>query len=145
MDGGRPAGQGARGRRSGAGRVARRSGPAAARATADLHVALAELDLDAGDPAAAEQHLAEAQPLAEREPNSESRYRWFVAAARLAEARGDHEGALALLDEAEDHYRPGYYPNVRPIAAVRARVWIAAGDLARAADWVCRQRCRGHR
>ncbi len=48
---------------------------------------------------------------------------------------GDHERAIALLDEAEGHYRPGYYPNVRPIAAVRARVWIAAGDLARAADW----------
>jgi LuxR family maltose regulon positive regulatory protein len=41
-----------------------------------------------------------------------------------------------LLDQAEGHYRPGYYPNVRPIAAVRARVSIAAGDLARAADWV---------
>ncbi|HEX5335777.1 MAG TPA: LuxR C-terminal-related transcriptional regulator [Propionicimonas sp.] len=111
-------------------------GLAAARATADLHVALAELDLDAGDPAAAEQHLAEAQPLAEREPNSESRHRWFVAVARLAEARGDHESAIGLLDQAEGHYRPGYYPNVRPIAAMRARVSIAAGDLTRAADWV---------
>jgi LuxR family maltose regulon positive regulatory protein len=111
-------------------------GLAAARATADLHVALAELDLDAGDPSSAEQHLAEAQPLAEREPNSESRYRWFVAAARLAEARDEHERAIGLLDEADGYYRPGYYPNVRPIAAMRARVSIAAGDLARAADWV---------
>jgi LuxR family transcriptional regulator, maltose regulon positive regulatory protein len=111
-------------------------GLGAARATADLYVALAELDLEAGDPAAAEQHLAEAQPLAERDPNSESRYRWFVAAARLADARGDHEKAIGLLDEAEGHYRPGYYPNVRPIAAARARISIAAGDLARAADWV---------
>jgi LuxR family maltose regulon positive regulatory protein len=110
-------------------------GPGAARATSDLHVALAELDLDAGDPAS-EQHLAEARPLAEREPNSESRYRWFVAAARLAEARGDRERAIGLLDEADGYYRPGYYPNVRPIAAMRARVWIAAGDLARATDWV---------
>ena len=41
-----------------------------------------------------------------------------------------------MLDEADGYYRPGYYPNVRPIAAMRARVWIAAGDLARAADWV---------
>ena len=110
-------------------------GLAAARATADLHVALAELELDAGDLAAAEQHLAAAEPLAEREPNSESRSRRFVAAARLAQARGEHERAIALLDEADTSYRPGYYPNLRPIAAVRARVWIAAGDLARAADW----------
>jgi LuxR family maltose regulon positive regulatory protein len=110
-------------------------GPGAARATADLHVTLAELDLDAGELASAEQHLATAEPLAEREPDSESRYRWFVAAGRLAEASGDHQRAITRLDEAEEYYRPGYYPNVRPIAAVRARVWIAAGDLARAADW----------
>ncbi len=110
-------------------------GLGAARASADLHVALAELDLDAGDPASAGQHLAAAQPLAEREPDSESRYRWFVAAARLAESGGDHQRAISLLGDAERHFRPGYYPTVRPIAAVRARVWIAAGDLARAADW----------
>ena len=110
-------------------------GLAASRATADLHVELAELDLDAGDPALAEQHLAVAAPLAEREPNSESRYRWFVAAARRAEAAGDHVRAIARLDEAEGYYRPGYYPNVRPIPAMRARVWIAAGNLAGAADW----------
>lgn len=106
-----------------------------ARATADLHVALAELDLDAGDIASAEEHLAAAEPFAAREPFSESRSRRFVAAARLAEIQGEHERAIALLDEADEHFRPGYYPTVRPIAAVRARVWIAAGDLDRAADW----------
>ncbi len=111
-------------------------GPGAARASADLHVALAELDLDAGDPASADLHLAEAQQLAAREPNSESRYRWFVTAARVAEGAGDRGRSIALLDEAERHYRPGYYPTVRPIAAMRARVWIASGDLARAADWL---------
>ena len=110
-------------------------GPGAARATADLHVALAELDLDAGDLASAEAHLAAAWPLAEREPNSESRYRRFVTGALVAEASGDRERAFALLDEADGHYRPGYYPDVRPIAAVRARVWIISGDLARAAEW----------
>ncbi|HEY3340220.1 MAG TPA: LuxR C-terminal-related transcriptional regulator [Propionicimonas sp.] len=111
-------------------------GPGAARASADLHVVLAELDLDAGATQSADRHLAQAQPLADREPNSESRYRWFVAAARLAEAGGDHGTAITLLDEAEGHYRPGYYPIVRPITALRARVWIDSGDLVRAADWL---------
>jgi len=110
-------------------------GLGAARASADLQVELAELDLDAADLTSAEQRLAVAQPLGEREPNSESRYRWFLAAGRLAELRGDHAQAIALLDEAEVRYRPGYYPNVRPIAAMRARVWIAAADFARAEDW----------
>ena len=111
-------------------------GLGAARATSDLHVALAELDLDAGEPASAAKHLAAAQPLAEREPNSESRYRWFVAAARLSGVHGDPERAIGLLDQADSYYRPGYYPNVRPIAAMRARLWISAGDLVRASDWV---------
>jgi len=110
-------------------------GVATARATADLHVQLAELDVDTGDQASAEEHLMAAMPLEAYEPSSESRYRWFTAAARLAATRGDHQRALALLDEADEYYRPGYYPNVRPIAAMRARVWIASGDLEKAADW----------
>ena len=60
-------------------------GMAAARATADLHVQLAELDVDTGDQASAEEHLMAAMPLEAYEPSSESRYRWFTAAARLAE------------------------------------------------------------
>jgi LuxR family maltose regulon positive regulatory protein len=111
-------------------------GISAARASADLHVELAELDLDADDEETADDHLRAATPLAAYEPASESRYRWFVASARLAASRGDRARAVVLLDEAEDHYRPGFYPNVRPIAAVRARVWIANGDLDKAADWL---------
>ena len=110
-------------------------GMAAARATADLHVELAELDLDAGDGASADEHLLSAKPLSAYEPSSESRYRWFTGAARLAATQGDLQRALELLDEADEHYRPGFYPNVRPIAAMRARVWIAGGELDKAADW----------
>jgi LuxR family maltose regulon positive regulatory protein len=115
-------------------------GLGAARASADLHVALAELEVaeferGAGDLGAAEDQLAAAEPLAARGPTSESHHRRFVTAALVAAARSDHERALALLDTAESSYRPGFYPDVRPIAAVRARVWISAGDLESATDW----------
>ena len=43
--------------------------------------------------------------------------------------------ATQLLDQAEALYRPGFYPDVRPIAAMRARVQIAQGDLAAAEEW----------
>ena len=53
----------------------------------------------------------------------------------LARADGDPEGAVQLLDQAEQLYRPGFFPDVRPIAAIKARIWIAQGNLAEAADW----------
>jgi ATP/maltotriose-dependent transcriptional regulator MalT len=102
------------------------------RATADLHVGLAELDRELGDLPAAEAHLETARVLAERGSITENRHRWFVVKAQLAADPGEAE---RLLDEAEAVYRPGFYPDLRPIAAMRARVRIAAGDLAGAAAW----------
>jgi LuxR family maltose regulon positive regulatory protein len=39
------------------------------------------------------------------------------------------------MDRAEQLYRRGFLPDVRPVAASRARVWIAQGDQAQAAGW----------
>jgi LuxR family maltose regulon positive regulatory protein len=66
---------------------------------------------------------------------AESRYRWFVAMGRIADAEGDPQEAITLLDKAEQFYRPGFFPDLRPIAAIRARVWITHGNLSQAADW----------
>jgi LuxR family maltose regulon positive regulatory protein len=58
-----------------------------------------------------------------------------VARARLRQVEGDLDGALELLDRAERLYIRGPVPEVRPIAALRVRVWIAQGRLAEALDW----------
>jgi LuxR family maltose regulon positive regulatory protein len=105
------------------------------RATADLHVGLAELDGELDDLAGAEAHLETARVLAERGSITENRHRWSVAMAQLRAAAGDYEAAVLLLDRAETMYRPGSYPDIRPIAATRARVHIAAGDLSSATEW----------
>lgn len=105
------------------------------RATADLHVGLAELDRELNDLAAAEAHLETARVLAERGSITENRHRWYVAMAQVRAATGDHVAAGRLLDQAETLYRPGFYPDLRPLAAVRARVYIAEGDLAAAEEW----------
>jgi LuxR family maltose regulon positive regulatory protein len=115
--------------------VADVQGDRVARATATLHVGLGELDCERGDLEAARRHLEAATALTERAPLVESLYRWFVARARLAAAEGDSQEAVTLLGRAEDSHRPGFFPDVRPIAAIRARVWISAGDLAQAAAW----------
>jgi LuxR family maltose regulon positive regulatory protein len=62
-------------------------------------------------------------------------YRWRVAMSRIREAEGDVDGALVLLDEAERLYVSDYFPNVRPIAAMKARLWVAQGNLAEAWGW----------
>jgi LuxR family maltose regulon positive regulatory protein len=60
--------------------------------------------------------------------------------ARLREAQGDLDGALALLQEAERLYVGDFFPNVRPVAALQTRVWVAQGRLGEALDWA---RARG--
>ena len=110
-------------------------GEPVARATAELHVALSELDVEAGDLGAAQQHLACADALVGRAAVTESHFRYFVAMGLLAAADGDLAGAVDHLDQAERLYRPGFFPDVRPVPTIRARVRIRQGLLAEATDW----------
>jgi LuxR family transcriptional regulator, maltose regulon positive regulatory protein len=114
---------------------AERHGEPVARATGELHVALAELDVEADDLDAARQHLQAAERLVSRTPLNETHFRYFVAGALLAAAQGDLTGAVDLLDRAEQLYRPGFYPDVRPIPAMRARMRVRQGALPAATDW----------
>jgi LuxR family maltose regulon positive regulatory protein len=59
--------------------------------------------------------------------------------ARIRQAEGDLNAALDLFDEAERLYVSDFFPNVRPVPAMRARVWIAQGRLDEALGWA-RQR-----
>ncbi len=52
--------------------------------------------------------------------------------ARIREAEGDSDGALDLFDQAERLYMSDFSPNVRPIAALKIRVWLAQGRLGEA-------------
>lgn len=105
------------------------------RAAAELHVALSELDVEAGGLDSARRHLASAHDLVGRTPLTESHFRYFVASALVSGAEGDLEGAMVHLNRAEQLYRPGFFPDVRPIPAIRARVRIRQGRLAAASDW----------
>ena len=116
-------------------RQAEAHGDTFARATADLHVGMSETDVERGDLDGARRHLATAASLGDPEAMAESGYRWFVAMARVTEADGDPAEAVSFLDRAEERYRPSFFPDVRPIAAMRARVRIRQGDLRRAETW----------
>ncbi|WP_244208171.1 LuxR C-terminal-related transcriptional regulator [Arthrobacter oryzae] len=115
--------------------LAEAEGEPVARATAELHVGLGGLDLEAGDFAAAAGHLTTAGEYFERAPMTESRYRWFVARALAARADGRLDDAATLLGQAEQLYLPGFFPDVQPIGAMRARIWIVHGKTSEAAGW----------
>src|SRR5580704_9499820 len=99
------------------------------RGTADMYVGMSEIHRERDDLPAATQQLLRSQDLGEHTGLPQNRYRWRVAMARIREAEGDLGGALDLLNEAERFYVGDFFPNVRPVPALRARVRIAQGEL----------------
>ena len=106
------------------------------RGTADMHVGMSEVYRERNDLAAARQHLLQNQQLGEHLGLPQNQYRSRVAMARILETERDLDGALQLLNEAERLYVGDFFPNVRPVPAVRARLHIVRGELADALGWV---------
>jgi len=109
------------------------------RGTADMFVGMSEIARERDDLRAATQHLQRSQELGEHTGLPQNRYRWRVAMARVAQAEENLPGALDLLNEAERLYVSDFFPNVRPVPALRARVWIAQGRLGEALGWAREQ------
>jgi LuxR family maltose regulon positive regulatory protein len=105
-----------------------------------MHVGISGLYRERNDLYTAMQHLVTSQELGEHTGLPQNPYRWRVAMARIKEARGDLDGALDLLQDAERLYVGDFFPNVRPVSAMTARVWVAQGRLDEALEWT---RARG--
>jgi len=105
------------------------------RGTADMYVGMSELHRERDDLPAATQQLLRSQELGEHTGLPQNRYRWRVAMARIREAEGDLGAALDLLNEAERLYVGDFFPNVRPVPALRARVRVARGEWGEALGW----------
>jgi LuxR family maltose regulon positive regulatory protein len=119
-------------------RAAEQGGPVL-RGTADMYVGMSEVDRERDNLHAATRHLLTSQELGEHTGLPQNQYRWRVAMARIRQAEGDLAGALDLLNEAERLYMGDMFPNVRPVPALKARVWIAQGSLGEALGWAREQ------
>ena len=104
--------------------------------TADLHRKLSELYLEQFNLESAAQHLQKSKELGEKAELPVWRYRWYFSQARFNETRKNLDGALELLNEAEKLHIRTPLPDLYPISAMKARIWVAQGRLPKALEWV---------
>jgi LuxR family transcriptional regulator, maltose regulon positive regulatory protein len=116
-------------------RVATEHAAPALRGAADMHVGMSRIFYERNELDAAMQHLLTSRELGEHAGLPPNRYRWRVAMARIRAAEGDLGGALDLLNEADRLYVSDFSPDVRPVPALRARVWLSQGRWGDALGW----------
>jgi LuxR family maltose regulon positive regulatory protein len=115
--------------------LAAQHGPEAEHITAHHHLGLSMIYRQRGEDTLAAHHLNRAAELGPQTTLVDWLYRWHVAQAQLKEAAGDLETALALLDEAKRVYIQTLVPDLRPIAALKARIYLKQGRPDRARTW----------
>jgi LuxR family maltose regulon positive regulatory protein len=103
--------------------------------TEDVYTEISKLHREQGDLDAAAQDLATSKNLGEKVVLPDWQHRWCIAQARLKETLGDLDEALDLLDEAERLFVRTPLPNLQPISAMKARIWVAQGRLTEALGW----------
>jgi LuxR family maltose regulon positive regulatory protein len=96
---------------------------------------MSELHREHNDLHAATQHLLRSKEQGEHTELPQNSSRWCVAMARIRQAEGNLQGALDLLDEAERLYVSAFFPNMRPVAALKTRMWVVQGRLGEALGW----------
>jgi len=104
--------------------------------TADLYRKLSELSLEQFDLDSAAKHLKRSKELGEKAELPVWRYRWYFSQARFNETQDNLDGALELLNEAEKLHIRTPLPDLYPISAMKARIWVAQGRLNKALEWV---------
>jgi LuxR family maltose regulon positive regulatory protein len=110
-------------------------GPEAEHITAHHHLGLSMIYRQRGDDTLADHHLKRAADLGTQTTLVDWLYRWHVYQAQLKEAAGDLETSLALLDEAKRVYIQTLVPELRPIAALKARIYLKQGRPDKARAW----------
>jgi LuxR family maltose regulon positive regulatory protein len=103
--------------------------------TANLFLVLSMINLEHGNIEVAEADLIKGKQLSEKVSLGYWPYRSSLAEAGIKETEGDLEGALGLINQAELQYFRNPTPNVRPVSAIKARLWIRLGRLREALDW----------
>jgi len=109
------------------------------RGTTDLYWGLGMLHHEQGHVEIAKHCFSKSEALGEQMALPDWPHRRNRALAQMKAAQGSFAEALDLLDEAERLYFRGPVPDIRPIAALRAQVWVKQGRLTAAREWAREQ------
>ena len=115
--------------------LAAQHGPEAEHITAHHHLGLSMIYRQRGEDSLAAHHLKCAAELGLQTTLADWLYRWHVAQAQLEEAAGDQEAALTQLEEAKRVYIQTVVPDLRPIAALKAHIYLKQGQPNKARAW----------
>ena len=115
--------------------LAAQHGPEAEHITAHHHLGLSMIYRQRGDDTLAAHHLNRAAELGLKTTLVDWLYRWRVVQAQLKEAAGDLETAQSILDEAKRVYIQTLVPDLHPISALKARIYLKQGRLDKAWAW----------
>jgi LuxR family maltose regulon positive regulatory protein len=103
--------------------------------TAHHHLGLGLLHHEMGGDERAAHHLQNAFEIGRRTTIVDWAYRKSLAQALLKESEGDHDAALDFLDEAQRYYVRSPIPNLRPVDALKARIYLKQNRLDKAQAW----------
>ncbi|MBI5824695.1 MAG: tetratricopeptide repeat protein [Chloroflexi bacterium] len=103
--------------------------------TAHHHLGLGLLYHEMGEDERAASHLQKSFELGRQTPIVDWAYRKNLAQAHLKEYEGDYDAALEALDEARRFYVRTPIPNLRPVDAMKARIYLKQGQLMNAQTW----------
>src|SRR3972149_10903345 len=103
--------------------------------TAHHHLGLGMLYHEMGEDERAARHLQKSFELGRQTTIVDWAYRKSLTQALLKESEGDLDNALDLLDEALRFYVRTPTPNLRPVDAMKACIYLKQGKLLKAQEW----------
>ena len=103
------------------------------RGKANLHLGLSELYREQGDIVSAGQHWQKIPPL--KDLDWAFQQRWAAAQAQAEQRQGNFAKALSLFNEAIRRFKQVNLADLKPAAAMKARLFIVQGNLVAARDW----------
>lgn len=104
--------------------------------TSDIYSGLAVIHLEFGEKETSMSYLQQSEELGTAHALPDWPFRLHLLKASIQESQGNWDETLDLLEEAERLYYPSPVPMIRPIPAMKVRVWLRQGKLAEAQGWL---------